>query len=321
LIKSGIDSEIMSRLRSGKIFSSVLFSICTLILVSSSISLVYANPIGNGFNGGGAEAPSNPNVSAPKITFTSPNNNSLCNTNSITLSFTVNQPLSHIQYCPGYPYASLVYYKVDSQLQANSAQNSAATDRLLNDHVTIYDKVSANSAYTDSTNLALKQLSDGNHNVTVYVWYEGKYNTISDFRTTTQETYSIRASKTIFFSVDTTAPNISLQSIADKTFTSPNVDLTTLTNEPIMNASYSLDGQATVAFNGNTTLTDLTIGSHTITVNAFDAAGNMGMATTAFTVQSPNTETFPVAAIIVLGAVSAVLACVGVVVFLKKKQN
>jgi len=54
------------------------------------------------------------------------------------------------------------------------------------------------------------------------------------------------------------------------------IPLTFTVNETTPWIGYSLDGQENVTITGNTTLTDLSYGLHSVTVYANDTAGNMG---------------------------------------------
>jgi parallel beta-helix repeat protein len=79
---------------------------------------------------------------------------------------------------------------------------------------------------------------------------------------------------------------------------------------------YSLDGQDNVTITGNTTLTGLAGGSHNITFYAIDIYGSTGASETIhFSI-----ETFP-AALIIASAVPVAVACVGLLVYFKKRNH
>jgi parallel beta-helix repeat protein len=71
-------------------------------------------------------------------------------------------------------------------------------------------------------------------------------------------------------------PIITVLSPENKTYASKNVALTLTFNKPTFWIGYSLDSQINVTISGNTTLTDLSEGPHSITVYANDTSGNMG---------------------------------------------
>ena len=62
----------------------------------------------------------------------------------------------------------------------------------------------------------------------------------------------------------------------NKTYATSNVALAFTTDKPVVELSYSLDGQANVTLTGNATLTGMSDGAHDIAVYASDAAGNTG---------------------------------------------
>ena len=86
-------------------------------------------------------------------------------------------------------------------------------------------------------------------------------------------------SSTINFTVDTTPPNISILSIQNKEYNISSIPLVFTVNEATSMITYVLDGQGYVIY-GNTTLTGLQDGHHTITVYATDEVGNAGASET-----------------------------------------
>jgi parallel beta-helix repeat protein len=76
--------------------------------------------------------------------------------------------------------------------------------------------------------------------------------------------------------LDNTPPTISVVSPENKTYTVKDVPLTFTVSEPASWIRYSLDGQANVTIAGNTTLTGLSDGPHSLVVYAKDVAGNTG---------------------------------------------
>lgn len=81
---------------------------------------------------------------------------------------------------------------------------------------------------------------------------------------------------------DTTPPVISIISPENKTYFTNNISLTFFINEPASWIGYSLDGQASITIMGNTTITGLHEGSHSLIVYAKDIAGNVGVSETAY---------------------------------------
>jgi hypothetical protein len=128
--------------------------------------------------------------------------------------------------------------------------------------------------------------------------------------------------------VDSTPPSILGLSIENETFFTSDVPLNFTVNEKTKQIAYSLDGENNVTIAGNATLTDLPIGTHNITVYAWDKAGNVGasqiinfavadLATSKVPEAEPSPQTFP-AAIIATFAVSA--AVIAIIIYLKKHE-
>jgi len=82
--------------------------------------------------------------------------------------------------------------------------------------------------------------------------------------------------------IDITPPNISIISPENKTYRVSDVPLTFTVSKPFSWIGYSLDGQANVTIAGNTTLTGLSDGSHSLTVYAEDIDGNVGASETIY---------------------------------------
>jgi hypothetical protein len=71
---------------------------------------------------------------------------------------------------------------------------------------------------------------------------------------------------------------------------------------------------------GNTTLAGLSAGVHNVTVYAWDTAGNMGTSpTVTFTIAKP--EPFPTAQVAAVSGVSAAVACLGLLLYFKKRKK
>ena len=84
------------------------------------------------------------------------------------------------------------------------------------------------------------------------------------------------------YGYDITPPLVTILSPENTTYTTTSVPLTFTINEDCPWIGYSLDNQANVTITGNTTLTGLSDGVHSITVYANDAAGNMGTSDTVY---------------------------------------
>ena len=111
---------------------------------------------------------------------------------------------------------------------------------------------------TINGNSTLTALTEGNHSLVVYA--NDSYGNMGN-------------SDTIYFSVDTTPPNISDISSEQASRTSFQLNFTV--NEPTSWMGYSLDNEANVTLAGNTTI-DARICTHNIIIYANSTDGNMG---------------------------------------------
>jgi len=131
------------------------------------------------------------------------------------------------------------------------------------------------------------------------------------------------ATVTVYFSIadDGIPPKISLLSAENKTYPTTNITLTYSINDQVIKALYSLDGQESVNLSGNTTLTDLSEGSHNITVYAYDRVGNEVSESVYFTVSVP--KPFPTTLLLGSAIAVAVAAVVGLglLVYFKKRKR
>ncbi|MCJ7760441.1 hypothetical protein MUP59_04785, partial [Candidatus Bathyarchaeota archaeon] len=228
------------------------------------------------------------------------------NTNYVPLTFTVNEPTSWIGYSlndeanvtitgnttlvlgsspPEYHvvvYAndtegnmgqsSIVYFSVDTMapyISVISPENKtyASADVPLTFSVWDYSGIfwegyslDGQANVTIHGNGTLVGLPEGSHTLVIYA---------TDFCGNTRETEATH------FAVDITVPSSSILSPQNSTYLSSAIPLNFTLSEPASWMGYSLDNQANVTINGNTTLTGLSQGSHGIIVYANDTAGNM----------------------------------------------
>jgi hypothetical protein len=87
-------------------------------------------------------------------------------------------------------------------------------------------------------------------------------------------------SATAYFTFFAPAPSVYILSPENRTYTVVDIPLTFTVDEPVVDMSYSLDGQANVTITGNTTLTGLSEGPHRVVVYANDTDGNIGLSDT-----------------------------------------
>jgi len=127
--------------------------------------------------------------------------------------------------------------------------------------------------------------------------------------------------------LETTPPTISIVSPENKTYPINNVSLTFTVSEPTSGIGYSLDGQENVAIDGNTTLTELSDGSHSLIVYATDTAGNTGASETVyFSIEVPPpepkpSEPFPITWIAAATAIIAIVGAILLIYFRKTRKQ
>jgi hypothetical protein len=119
--------------------------------------------------------------------------------------------------------------------------------------------------------VTLKELSEGWHNITIKV--TGKSTYIKGY---TVKHARVSDVKSIKFLVDNVPPKISVLSPQNDDYVKTDVPLNFTVSELAKWIGYSLDGQANVTINGNTTLPELSYGSHSLTVYANDTVGRFG---------------------------------------------
>jgi hypothetical protein len=220
----------------------------------------------------------------PEISISSPSNMSF-NTNSLPLNFTV----GHIN--PLATEASTCYSLDGKDNITLSSGKESSIEKI----VTPY-------------NLEIGNLSDGLHNLTVYAeityWHYGLTS----------------ASSSVQFTIDTSPPTISGLSVVNKTYDQQTIPLSFNIDENASWAAYNLDNQGNETIQGNTTLTGLSDGSHSIIIYANDTLGNMAKSDTVFfTVNTPTIEKFIPA--IALSGTIVITVAVSLLVYFKKRKH
>jgi hypothetical protein len=128
------------------------------------------------------------------------------------------------------------------------------------------------------------------------------------------------SSDLVDFRLDTVFPRI-LLSLENKTYYSSDVPLDFTVNEQVSQIAYNLDGRGNVTIAGNTTLADLYIGLHNVTVYATDIAGNVGVSETIFFNIAQSQEPFPVAPVAAASGASVAVVGLGLLVYFKKRRR
>jgi hypothetical protein len=161
----------------------------------------------------------------------------------------------------------------------------------------------------------LTNLTDGPHSLAVHAYGTGS---VWDQYGLCEYSPSVESSSVVYFTLDTSIPSVSILSLENKTYYSANVTLTFDVNEPTSEMNYCLDG-LNITLAGNTTLTQLSYGTHSLTVYATDIAGNTGASKTInFTIAR---EPQPFLIILVIASITTVVVCIGLIVYFKKRKR
>ncbi len=167
-----------------------------------------------------------------------------------------------------------------------------------------------------SYSIFLENLTDGIHVVRMFVKYTGYFYEHKPFTDRWAHPEFV-TSAMANFTLDTVSPTMQILSIENKTYYEPDLQLNFTVSEYFSNASYVLDGQ-NVPVAGNFTLTDLPVGSHNLTVCAYDVGDNIGASDTiTFTIAEP----FPTLWVGAVAIASATVVGLGLLVFLKKRRE
>jgi len=155
-----------------------------------------------------------------------------------------------------------------------------------------------------SLSLVMPETHDG------YVW--SYWLEDGDINRTKTVTLNTNVTLTGVFTLDTTPPTISIVSPENKTYDTTDIPLTFTVDETVSWIAYSLDGQANVTITGNTTLPELSDGSHSLIVYAKDTDGNTGASEIIyFTIETEKEEeafpTWIIAPIVIIAVVGAAL--------------
>ena len=176
----------------------------------------------------------------------------------------------------------------------------------------IYGGFQSKSGDTYFGKAILPELSQGVHNLTI--WVRAEYDEV-----TTYDPLWTAFSKTITFTIDTIAPNVTMLARENTVFEQPEFFLNFTTNEPSSKIEYSLDGQKNLSISGNTTLSGLANGNHNITVYVTDEAGNTDASEILFfTVDAP--EPFPIV-LVAAAVVIAVAIAAGLLLIRRKRRK
>jgi hypothetical protein len=271
----------------------ILTAVCISVLLFSAVAGTQLLNLGraNPYKWGG-DVPPRDDTKPPAITISS-ENNTVYPSNNLIISFNV-KLLYSISASDTRIY--MVYYYTSWQ----------------NEIVIVYQW---NAEYLTefSHKLNLTSIPEGNQKITIRAIEYGKY-WGETFHFTT---FTITGSSSISFTIDTIPPVISALSVQNRTYSTSDVPLNVTVNEPVSQITYSLDGQENVTTAGNTTLADLSVGTHNITVYAWDTAGNVGASETITFTVTP----FPTVPVAAASMASIAVVVAGLLVCFKKRKR
>jgi hypothetical protein len=152
---------------------------------------------------------------------------------------------------------------------------------------------------TFTSEVELTGLSQGAHSVKMYA---------------NDSSGNMGFSDTVYFSIDTVAPHVTIVSPANQSYGSTDLQLQYIVDDANATLAYSLDGQASIAMIGNLTLVALSNGGHYITVYAIDSLGNASEDTVYFEVAP-----FPWLLLIAVLVIVIIVVAGGYLFFKRKK--
>jgi hypothetical protein len=154
----------------------------------------------------------------------------------------------------------------------------------------------------------LPELTEGLHNLTVRI--------VSDYFQQPADRFHTESESTVYFRVDRVPPEFLFLSLENKTYYTTDIPLNFIVSEPDSQLTYSLDGGENVTTVGNTTLTNLPYGEHTVTVYAIDTAGNTGTPETIRFKIEPFPTTLIIATVVIVAVAGA-----GLIIYFKKHKR
>jgi N-acetylneuraminic acid mutarotase len=169
-------------------------------------------------------------------------------------------------------YTPLGYGTVAPVVQITSPENETYQQVMLTYTVNkgtdwIGYSIDNNGNVTITNPIRLSHLSQGSHRIILYA---------------NDSSGNMGASNTVYFSIDTVAPALSIINPTNSSYDATDVQLMFGVDEANVSLAYSLDGQATVDIIGNMTLVALSNGGHYVTVYATDGMGNIAEKTVYF---------------------------------------
>ncbi len=298
-----------------KILITVTLLIAVLIAGIQFVNLVNANP-----------TPlfpfplEQPVRGLPKVVIHSPIQNTIYNSSTIWLNFSIIKPDGWFQseeyrnqgYGGQFGNITSIYYFIDNKKQ----------------EISMHDVDSLCKGYPDKVlNFSVSlNLMNGNHSLKVGCDADSYYIHIIVGQEFELRNISVNSESSLINfeninqSVDTHPPEVTIISIKNEQHYIATVPVSFVVNESVLWISYSLDGQTNVTLTANITLSGLSVGSHNLTMYAQDEAGNIGCSqTSTFTVDKP--ESFPTVPITASIGIITIVSVSLLIYFKKHKER
>ena len=272
------------------LITALLIIVAAVVLHADS---VMANPFTQSRYYGETIAPSG--APSPTVSILYPENNKAYNSDSITLNFNAS-----VQLVSG-------IHIIKSFFASDWSPNLTPIE---------IEPTGEEGSNDISVSLTLTGVPEGKHALRVYVYAEGSI--IGPMKWYTFQTFNYSQ---VNFTVDTAPPSISVSQIGNEiNFEAEplEVPLNFTVNEPATKISYVLDAMENVTIDGNTTLSGLNCGEHSLTVYAWDTAGNIGTSETLyFTIAEP----LPVVPVATASVASVAVMGVALLMYFKKRKG
>ena len=268
---------------------AIIYAVFLLIDIQA-VEVSRANPYS--FAG---EVPPDSETFPPTIAISSPKNNTAYATNRLPLVFNVTAPQSKTA---ASTIVQIVTYQADWM------------DKTVDVFMGGQEQV--------SLSLQFSNIPEGTHRIIIQAAGSGVY-----MEGLSYKEFRISSSTELRFSIDTIPPTITIKETLNTT-SEQEIPLDFMVNETTSTVSYVLDNSQNITIGGNTTLHDLPVGEHNLTLYAWDLAGNIGASQTAlFTVQMPEavlSEPFPIVAVAAVSLVGTAVVGTSLLVYFKKHK-
>ena len=271
---------------------SALAVLALLVLGANYVGYCAANPYT--YTG---EIPPDQETYPPVITITSPINNTAYNTSLVSLTFNVSAPQSRTASSTT---VQGVSYKADWYKEAVDVLHGGQEQ--------------------PSFNLQFSNVPEGQHSIVIKAVGYGLYKSETEWWS--YKWFFIRSTATISFTIDHTAPTVSVLPPENVSSSSP-IPLNFTVNEAYSRIAFSLNGQQNVTVTGNSTLPHLVAGPYNLTLYVWDVAGNVGSSkTVTFTVVNPElAEPSPVVPVAAVSVAVLALVVAGLLIYHRQRKQ